>query len=139
VGAWLTQLKVISSYTVPRIDVQLSGTVQSVPGPNITASYIATNAIVQPSLGRPLSGGAANVSVNLMQSGETYGERMNELDLRVTKVFRFGKTRTNIGLDIYNALNGNAVLTQSNSFANWQTPTRILGPRFVRFVATFDF
>jgi hypothetical protein len=139
VDAWQTQLKLMSSYTVPRIDVQVSATVQSVPGPNITASYTATNAVVQPSLGRPLSGGAANVSVDLLKSGEIYGERMNELDLRATKTLRFGKTRTNVGVDLYNALNGNMVLTQSNSFANWQTPTRILGPRFARLVLMFDF
>jgi hypothetical protein len=138
-GAWLTQLKVITSYTVPRLDVQVSGTIQSVPGPAIRATYTATNAVVQPSLGRPLSGGAANVSVDLFQQGNTYGERMNELDLRVTKTLRFGRTRTNLGVDLYNVLNGNAVLAQSNSFANWQTPTRILGPRFARLVLMFDF
>src|SRR4030088_3319954 len=61
---FLTQVKLLGTYTVPKVDVQLSGTFQSLPGPQVTANYIATNAVVQPSLNRLLSGGAANATIN---------------------------------------------------------------------------
>ena len=41
----LTQLKMIGTYTVPRVDVQVSGTFQSVPGPALSAIYNAPAAV----------------------------------------------------------------------------------------------
>ena len=55
---WLTQVKFVASYTVPRVDVHVSGTLQNLPGPALSATYVVANALVQPSLGRPLSGAA---------------------------------------------------------------------------------
>ena len=56
---FLTQVKFLGSYTMPRVQVQISGTFQSIPGPDIVANYLATNAVVAPSLGRNLAGNAA--------------------------------------------------------------------------------
>jgi hypothetical protein len=136
---FLTQLKGFGSYTVPRIDVQISGSFQSIPGPMISANFIATNAAVQPSLGRPLSGGTANMTVNVVEPGTLYGERLNQLDLRFGKVFRAGGRRTTVALDLYNALNGDTVLTQNNNFAAWQRPQTIIQSRFAKITAQLDF
>ena len=46
-----------------------------------------------------------------------YGERLNQLDLRFGKLLRFGRLRTAINFDFYNALNGNAVTSQNNNYA----------------------
>jgi hypothetical protein len=137
--SFLTQVKFLGSYGLPRVDVQISGTFQSLPGPQILANFNAPNAIVAPSLGRALSGGAANVTVNLVEPGTMYGERMNQLDLRFAKILRFGRTRTRVNVDVYNALNSGAVLAQNNSFGAWQQPTLILVARFVKFSAQVDF
>ena len=40
----------------------------------------------------------------------------------MARLFRFGKMRTQLNLDLFNPLNANPVLTQSNDFAVWQVP-----------------
>jgi hypothetical protein len=134
-----TQIKLLGSYLVPKIGMQIAATFQSLPGPQILANYNAPNAIVQPSLGRPLSGGAANVTVNLVQPGTMYVERSNQLDLRFSKTVRVSRFRTGLNLDLYNALNANPVLTANNAFAAWQVPLTILNPRLVKFSVQLDF
>jgi hypothetical protein len=136
---FLTQFKLLGAYRVPKVDVQVSSTFQSTPGPAIAANYNAPNALVQPSLGRPLSGGAANVTVNVVAPGTMYGERMNQLDLRLSKILKFGRIRTGLNFDLYNALNGNAVLTLNSNFAVWQQPIGILSARLVKISAQVDF
>ena len=42
----LTQVKVSGSYPIPRIDVQVSATFQSIPGPGLSSNLTATNALV---------------------------------------------------------------------------------------------
>ena len=44
----------------------------------------------QPILGRPLAGSAPNITVNLIEPHSILGERVNELNMRVGKIFRFG-------------------------------------------------
>jgi hypothetical protein len=145
----LTLVKGYGSYTVPRVDVQFSATYQTKPGPLVLAEYTATNAEVAPSLGRNLAGGERNVTVHLVSpgpytttnggSGELYGERLHQVDLRVSKLLSFGGTRLRVNADIYNALNSSAVLEQNEAFDDWLTPSQILVARFFKFSAQFDF
>jgi hypothetical protein len=132
-------LKFLGSYRIPRIDVQVSASLQNLPGPELLATYTATNAVISPSLGRNLAGGTSNVPVALVAPGSMYGERMNQLDLRFGKILRFGRTRANVGVDLYNALNSNAVLAVNDAFASWQQPTEILNARFAKLVLQLDF
>ena len=136
---FLTQVKLLGTYRIPRVDVQFAVMFQSLPGPLILANYVASNAQVQPSLGRPLSGGAANVTVNLVDPGTMFGEQANQLDLRFAKTFRFGRTRTALNFDLYNILNANPVLTLNNAFGAWLTPQSILDARLFRIGAQLDF
>jgi hypothetical protein len=107
--------------------------------PEIAANFNAPSATVAPSLGRPLSGNAANVTVNLVEPGTMYGERANQLDLQFGKTLRFGGTRAVLSVDLYNALNADAVITQNNSNAAWQRPQAILQARFAKFGVQVDF
>jgi hypothetical protein len=106
----------------------------------LSANYAAPNALVAPSLGRDLSGNAANVTV--VAPGTMYGDRINMLDFRVAKVLRFGRSRSVLALELYNALNASSVLTYNNAFVpggTWLQPLTILTPRFVKIAAEIDF
>ena len=73
--------------------------------------------------------------VNLLAPGDRWGDRVNELDLRVAKVFRLGRTRTNVGVDVYNVFNSSAVLSYNQTFIpgdSWLTPLMVLTPRFAK-------
>jgi hypothetical protein len=146
-----TQIKGFAAYTIPRVDVQVSGTWQNIPGPAIQANYVVPNSVIAPLLGRNLAGGAANQTVSLLnvitrpQGGGTQpvsmdGDRLNQVDLRVAKLLRFGRTRTLVGVDIFNALNSNAVRNQNSTYGPaWLTPTEILQARFAKVSAQIDF
>ena len=76
----------------PVVDVQVSGTFQSLPGDELAANYNVPSATVALSLGRPLSGNAQFANINLLSPGEVIGDRINQLDFRVSKILRFGRT-----------------------------------------------
>lgn len=136
---FLTQYKLLGTYRIPVADVSVAATFQSSPGAQITANYIATNAVVAPSLGRPLSGGAANVTVNLVEPGTMFADRVNQLDLRLSKIVRFGTRRATVNLDIYNTLNANPVMQLNNNYSVWQQPQRIMEARLFKISGQVDF
>jgi len=138
-GVFLTQLKLVTSIAIPRIDVRVSASLQNLPGPEDQAIYTASLAEITPSLGRSLSGGARNVDLILLEPRSVYGERLNQLDLRFSKILRFGGTRTTVGFDLYNALNSNAVLAMNDAFDRWRAPQAVLPARFAKFVVQFNF
>jgi Carboxypeptidase regulatory-like domain len=138
----LTQVRGLASYIIKKGDIQVAATFQSKPGALIAANYAVPNADVVPTLGRSLSGAAPNVTVNLIPPGTMYGDRINQFDLRVAKAITIHRTRTLLGLDVYNVLNSSAVLTYNNSFVpggSWLQPMTILTPRLFRFTAELTF
>jgi hypothetical protein len=145
VEPFLTSFRGLATYVVPRVDVNISATWRSDPGSDLAANYVVTNAIAQPSLGRPLSSG--NVTVNLVPPGTLYGARQNNLDLRVAKILHFGQTRAQFGVDVYNLTNTDVVTAYNNGYSAptatqgsiWLTPTAILPARYVRLNMQIDF
>jgi hypothetical protein len=142
-SGFLTQFRGVGSYQVPKIDVELSASFQSKPGVQLAANYNVPAAVIAQSLGRLPSGGVANVTVNLIEPGTLYGDRVNQLDFRVAKILRIAGTRTKVSMDLYNALNSSAVITYNETYSPtstaWLTPTSVLGARIVKVGATFDF
>lgn len=136
---FLTDFKLAVSYPLPW-DLQFSATVQSSPGPQITATANYTAAQVQESLGRPLAGGARTTTVELIRPGTMFGERLNQLDLRFGKQFRVERLIFRGMVDLYNAFNSNAVLAVNNTFGPaWQRPLVILPGRFLKFGVQMNF
>jgi hypothetical protein len=72
--------------------------------------------VARQTLGRPLSGGTPSATVNLIAPGSLYGNRVNLADLRTAKAILIRKTRSNIGLDVYNFMNSDAILSCNNGF-----------------------
>jgi hypothetical protein len=148
-----TQFRGLVSYIVPKIDVQLSAGIQLKPGTggvggndsasngaSLNANYFVPAAVMSAALGRPLVGGAAGQTVNLLVPGQQYGESVNQVDLGLKKIIRLGRTRSLVGVDLYNLFNANPGLTYNQTFGgNYLRPTTVLQPRFVRFNVTVDF
>ena len=130
--------KLSGAYTLP-YDVQLSGFWQNLPGVPIFATWNAPVSAIEPSLGRPLAGGAGTAEVHLIAPGTLFADRLNQLDVRVSKIFRLAAGReVRLMLDAYNLLNDDAPLAVNDTYGSqWQVPESILLARFVKFGAQF--
>lgn len=134
----LLRMTALGTYVIPKADVQLGFTFRSDAGASLSASYVASPAAT--TLGRNFAGGSPTVTVNLIEPGTLYGDRVNQFDMRIGKLLRFGQYRANIGLDITNVLNSNPVLTYSEAFTTtWLRPSAVLQPRFLKLSAQFNF
>lgn len=139
-----TDFRGLATYTIPRVDVQVSGTWASIPGGPLAANFVANNAWIalgpQP-LNRNLSG-ATNVTVNLIEPFTLFADRRNNIDFRVAKILRYGRTRTLVGVDVYNLTNTDVVTGYNETFVpngSWLRPTAIQPARYARISAQVDF
>ncbi len=144
VEPYLTSIRGLATYTIPRIDLQVSGTWRNDPGDDLAANFVASNAYIAANgtLGRDLSE-AANVTINLIEPQTFFAPRRNNIDMRIAKIFRYGRTRTQIGFDIYNLTNTDVVTGFNQTFSptstTWLTPTDIQPARYAKISAQFDF
>jgi hypothetical protein len=139
---FITRVTGLGSYVIPKVNVQFAATFRSDQGGVQRADWNASNRDLAPFLGRSIAGGLQNLTINLVVPGQVWGDRVNEFDLRISKILRFGRTRTNVGVDIFNVLNSAAVLTYNQTFVpgvSWLAPTSVLTPRFVKISSTIDF
>jgi Carboxypeptidase regulatory-like domain len=137
---WQTQVKALGAYVIPRIDVQLSATFQSLPGPIVEANY---NSFSSGDLGRPWSIGPFR-TIQIIPNGEVTGDRLNQTDFRIAKIFRVGNTRTLVNFDFYNIFNANPVILENPAYGAWvpgvgRAPSGVLQARFFKIGAQFDF
>ena len=142
-----TQVKFNGSYPLP-YDFIVSGILQNISGPAITASYAATNAEMAPSLGRNLAACGTTDAVHV--DGHRAADRprahsskggRRRLDLRVTKMLRVSdRLRLQLNMDLYNALNSSDILSITTNFGpRWRQPTQILDPRIMQFSGQVTF
>ena len=154
---WSTSFRGLASYTVPKIDVLISASMRSVEtapggvasnGLSLAANYVVPNTVIQQSLGRLPANALATqtTTVNLLKPGELYTlNRINLVDMRFAKIFRFGARRADVGIDLYNLFNSNVTTSYQQTYeyqtngAAWLTPTGIAAPRLARFHVTLAF
>jgi hypothetical protein len=160
---WLTSLNGLATYVVPKVDVLVSAVMRSQPGTtpggtvgsgggSLAANYTVSNLMIYNSIGRNLLACAPGIepaactatqTVNLLLNGEVYQKRLNSFDMRFAKILRFGGTRADIGIDLYNVINANTQTGYNTAFGTdgtglWR-PTSIQGARFARFNVRLDF
>jgi hypothetical protein len=112
-------------------------------GLGLSANYTVTPADLVANGQTPFAPGVANQTVNLVIPSTLFGDRVNSVDMRFGKILRFGRTRANVAMDLYNLFNSNVGTAFNQGFgadgATWLRPTAVLNPRFARFNVTFDF
>ena len=59
-------------------------------------------------LARPFTN--AQATINTIEPGSAYGDRLNQIDLRFTKIVNVGHGRIDFNVDLYNAFNSDAVI-----------------------------
>jgi hypothetical protein len=150
-----TTVRGLASYAIPFVDVLVSATIRSQPPLARTATWQVPNSLVsQPQfLGRVPPGGTptGNTNVALIDNDhQLYAdERRTQLDMRVAKIFRFGKTRVDVGVDGENLLNTNYSTAFDNTYqfsagntglgGTWGNPMAIYTPRYARLNVTLGF
>ena len=106
------------------------------------------NTIIAQSLGRLPANALATgtTTLNLLNPGQLYTlQRINLVDMRFAKIFRFGGRRTDVGIDLYNLFNSNVTTSYQQTYelrtngAAWLTPTAIAAPRLARLHVTLNF
>ncbi len=122
-----TQFKLAGSY--PMVwDIRLSATIQSTPGTERMIQYQVTRTQI-PTLTQ------TSVNVRLNEPGTEYNDRVNQLDLSLSRTFRSGRYVFRPEMSLFNALNANPVLQQVNNFGpalGNVTGTGVLPPRLLR-------
>ena len=142
---FLTQFKGIEVYPLPWWGIQTSAAIQSIPGPGLLANYTATNSEIAPTLGRTIAAGATGTVANipLIAPGTQFGDRLNQVDFRTSKIFRLGGSRRfQAFFDLYNLFNASPVITYSTSFTltpQWPAPQKILQGRLTKIGFQYDF
>ena len=123
VDPFQTQIRGLASYVIPKIDVLVAATLRSqaevqlgiatgtVAGGGNSAQWIVPNALVAAALGH-LPVGATATGTTTIQIADNVNRvyadtRRTQLDMRFAKVLRFGRTRSDIGIDLNNLLNTN--------------------------------
>jgi hypothetical protein len=164
VEPFMTSVRGLAAYTVPKIEVLVSAQFRSLNAANTLAALVGAqsatngtalnantavpNSVVFASLGR-LPGTSLltqTTTVNLVEEGQLWPEeRVNQLDMRFAKIFRFGGKRLDVGMDLYNVFNTSdgTAFDQNYDYGvanggEFLQPTTIVSPRFLRFNVTFN-
>jgi len=147
-----------SSYMLPWGDIQLAGVYQDLPGANYQANVTFTSAqinaqstgkLINALTGQPrnLTTAGGVVTLDVLSPLTAYAPRLRQLDLRGSKVFKFGRQRLQANVDLYNVFNASTATFLRAAYTSptqvtatpWLQPTQILDGRLVKFGVQYDF
>ena len=167
-----TNVRANATYTIPWIDVLASTVFQYRPGAQREARLTIANTDVVWEAGSASRAGtqfntntgttpASTQLINILDSGDLYGEGLRMWDLKFAKNVRFANKRLNIGLDVFNVFNTDAALGYDSTYTAFRLPdgtwvpdnpatadvevqtwgrvTQITTPRHMKLSVTFDF
>jgi hypothetical protein len=133
-----TQIKMYATYQLPA-DIVVSANWQNVSGPPVEADFTVPNSVIAPALGRNLAACgtrvvcSATATVPLMAPFTQFEDRRNQVDLRLTKVVRFGRLRLQGNFDVFNVFNNAAITVRNNAYGGaWGRPQAIVEPRLMQ-------
>jgi hypothetical protein len=127
-----TLFKVSGTYPLA-YGIRVSGSYQSTPGTERSITYQVTKTLVP-----QMTQSSQNVRLN--EPGTLYNDRVNQLDVNLTKSIRVNRYEIRPELGMFNLLNGSAVLNQVNTFGpTLDRVNTILAPRLFRLGLTVKF
>jgi hypothetical protein len=170
---WETNVRGTAAYTIPKIDVLISTVFQWRPGVERSANHAfqknevtweagSASRATQPCPAGATAGQvgcfiatsntntATQQTINLLNTGELYGEGYTLFDLKLGKNIRFANKRVNIGVDVFNLFNNDAIRGYENNYdradnpatavvEQWGQANTLLSPRYARLSLQFDF
>ena len=128
-----TNFRIYGVYPLPA-DFSVSATFQDLPGIDVSADHVLTNAMIAPSLGRDQAAGArATRTVQLIEPFTMREDRRRQLDLRLSRAFQIKGARVLGTFEVFNALNANSVLRLTTRYgAAWLRPNEIVVGRLLK-------
>jgi len=125
--------KLAGAYPIP-FGLQVGASFQSYAGAPLMVNWTVPASVF------PGGQRTQSVVVNLVPPGSKYLNRWNQLDLSLRRLFNVHRVRFDAGLDIFNALNANVVLSENQNFgSSLGAPLEILQPRLLRVSANMKF
>jgi hypothetical protein len=176
-----TNVRANASYTVPWADVLVATVYSWRPGPERMANLQFSSADAEwessaahratapctvnnvAEVGCFYGTTASNTTtINLLDAGDLYGGGVGLFDLKFSKNLRFAGKRINLGVDVYNLLNSDAITSYNNTYTawrdvdgtwhegdnpnttqvevqNWGRAVNLTSPRYMRFTLNVDF
>jgi hypothetical protein len=160
---WQTTIRGLATYTMPKVDVLVSLVVRSQPEVQLSGATVLTgntsaqwqlpNSVIAAALGHLPPGATATGTTTIPLADNDHrvfsGERRTQIDMRFAKILRFGRTRSDVGVDLNNLLNTNYATGFNTTYiyttdnvvrpGGWGTPASIYTSRFVRLNYTLNF
>jgi len=78
--------------------------------------------------------------MELIAPNTRYEDRLQQLDIRFTRLFRRERVTLRGNFDIYNVFNGSAILSENSGYGGqWLAPYETMGGRLFKFSTQFEF